>query len=172
MLPRRIFLVTPALLFACEGRGAKGKAGAAGIGAAAPQYQGKTLDGDYVALSDYKGKVVLLNVWATWCAPCRKELPELVALQSKHGGEAFTVLGVSIDNPGAKGRLEAMVRQFRLNYPIVHDPDGSGLDPFTIRGYPTSFLIGKDGTLLWRRDGLIEPNDGELGGQLKAALAG
>jgi peroxiredoxin len=175
MIARRVLLLAPALVplaLSCEGRGDKGKPGVAGVGSAAPQYQGKTLDDEYVALSDYRGKVVLLNVWATWCAPCRKELPELVALQTQHGGDAFTVLGISVDNPGARGRLQAMVRQFGLNYPIVLDPNGAGLDPFTVRGYPTSFLIGKDGTLLWRRDGLIEPNDGELAGQLKAALAG
>lgn len=178
MVPRRTLLLAPTLLLAaaaavaCEGRSKGNAANGAGIGSAAPTYQGKTLEGEYVALADYEGKVVLLNVWATWCAPCRKELPELVALHQRHGADGFTVLGVSVDRPGARGRLQAMVRQFGLTYPIVHDPDGSGLAAFTIHGYPTSFLIGKDGTVLWRRDGLIEPNDGELAGQLKAALAG
>jgi cytochrome c biogenesis protein CcmG/thiol:disulfide interchange protein DsbE len=176
MIPRRAFVLAPALLplsLACEGRGSGGAAGgAAGVGTPAPAYQGKTLQGEYLALTDFRGKVVLLNVWATWCAPCRKELPELVALHEKHGPQDFTVLGVSVDRPGARGRLEAMVRQFGLGYPIVHDPDGTGLDAFVIQGYPTSFLIGRDGTLLWRRDGIIETNDGELEGQLKAALAG
>jgi thiol-disulfide isomerase/thioredoxin len=129
-------------------------------------------DGSATSLDNWKGRVVLVNLWATWCAPCRKELPELVALHEKHGPQDFTVLGVSVDRPGARGRLEAMVRQFGLGYPIVHDPDGTGLDAFAIQGYPTSFLIGRDGTLLWRRDGIIETNDGELEGQLKAALAG
>jgi thiol-disulfide isomerase/thioredoxin len=173
-LPARLspWLLAAPLALGCPGGGPKGSgAKDGGIGSAAPTVQGKTLEGEYLALSDYRGKVVLLNVWATWCAPCRKELPELVALHDRYGKDGFVVLGVSVDQPGARGQVERLVKQFGLDYPIVLDPGGVGLDALSIRGYPTSFLIGRDGTLRWRRDGLVEPGEGELAGQIKAALA-
>lgn len=137
----------------------------------APRLTGRNLQGEYVALEDHLGKVVLLNIWATWCGPCRQELPELRALQREHGGEAFTVLGVSIDSERDEKKVQRMAEQFQLGYPILLDPAGKSLDAFGVIGYPTSFVLGADGTILWRRNGIIHPRDGELEGQIRAALS-
>lgn len=141
------------------------------LGQVAPRYTGKTLEGEYVALEDYRGRVVLLNVWATWCTPCREELPELQALHRKHGNEGFTVVGVSVDKPQALGQVRALVKQLGLAYPMVFDPGGEAVNTFEVSGYPTSFLLDRTGTIRWRRNGIIRPGDSELQAALRAALA-
>lgn len=136
----------------------------------APRLTGKTVDGDYLALDDFAGKIVLLNIWATWCPPCRQELPELQRLHQAHGGERFTVLGVSIDTEGAAPRVAAMVKQQGLTYPVMLDPRASSVEPYDVRGYPTSFLIGPDRKFLWRRDGAIRVEDPGLTKVLEPTL--
>jgi peroxiredoxin len=153
----------------CTDSGKTAGAGSAS-GEAAPEFQGKTLAGDYVQLSDFAGKVVLLNVWATWCKPCVKELPELARLSHAYPADDFVVVGVSVDTPNARGAVAHKVKQFGLDYPIVLDPNGRSLQAYDLRGYPTSFLIDREGKVRWRRDGLIQENDGELAAQIKAAL--
>jgi len=162
---------------ACEGKpgdeGPRGEGVAVqGPGVAAAPLEGKTIDGEPFSLAELHGKVVLVNVWATWCAPCREELPELVRLHHAHRDRGFTVVGVSVDARRAFGPLRAMVEQFALDYPIVFDPDQKAVAPWEIRGYPTSFLVDREGIVRWRRDGLIRPDDDELGAAITAALAG
>lgn len=165
-------LAVPAI--GCRGKpeGQPGESGSpAAIGTEVPRFTGKTIDGEYVQLADYRGQVVLVNVWATWCKPCRQELPELAALHRGHASEGFTVVGVSVDKPQALNQVRALARQFRLEYPIVFDPGGEAVSTFDITGYPTSFLLGRDGRIRWRRNGLIRPNDSDLEAALKTALA-
>jgi cytochrome c biogenesis protein CcmG, thiol:disulfide interchange protein DsbE len=168
-------LLVAALLVAapgCQGKGDAGDAQSSGaLGTAAPRYTGKTLDGEYVALDDYLGKVVLLNIWATWCTPCRDELPELQALHRKHGPDGFTVVGVSVDKPQALGQVRTLVKQIGIEYPIVFDPGGDAVLTFDVSGYPTSFLLDRSGKVLWRRNGIIRPNDSELEAALRSALS-
>ncbi len=166
---RIIALALAVVAGGCQGKGSE--EGETKIGAEAPRFTGKTIEGEYVALDDYRGKVVLLNVWATWCAPCRQELPELVALQKQFGGDAFTVLGVSIDTEREFKKVQAMAREYRLTYPIVFDPSGRSIALFDVVGYPTSILIGKNGEVRWRRNGIIRPNDEDVQTEIKAALA-
>ena len=156
------------LVAGCQGKGSEQ---GHELGGEAPRFTGKTIEGEYVALDDYKGKAVLLNVWATWCGPCRQELPELAALQEKFSDEAFTVLGVSIDAERDFPKVQAMARQYGLRYPIVFDPGGSAITTFDVVGYPTSIIVGKGGELRWRRDGLIRPRDTDVEAAIKAALA-
>lgn len=136
----------------------------------APRLTGKDIRGEYVSLEDFRGKVMLLNIWATWCGPCRQELPELRALHNRWSAQGFTVVGVSIDAPKDAKKVESMAQQFGLDYPLVLDPLGKSIEAFEVRGYPTSFIIGRDGLILWRRDGLIQPGDADLEAQIKAAL--
>ena len=140
------------------------------MGEPAPQFQAKRLDGEYVQLTDYEGKVVLLNVWATWCTPCVKELPELVRLSHQWADKGVVVLGVSVDRPGDLPAVQRMVARFGIDYPIALDPNGRGLQAWGIKGYPTSFVIDGKGQIRWRRDGIIVEDDGELAAQLQAAL--
>lgn len=164
-----------AALVGCQGKsgghGDDGDAAKAAVGAAAPRYTGKTIDGEYIQLEDFRGKVVLLNMWATWCEPCKKELPELASLHRRHASRGFSVVGVSVDKPQALGKVRQLVGQFGIDYPIVFDPSGEAVATFELTGYPTSFLLGRDGKIRWRRNGIIKPQDQELGAEIEAALA-
>jgi len=127
-------------------------------GAMAPDFTVTTLDGDEVSLSDYRGRVVLLNVWATWCLPCREEMPSMERLYKAIGDDRFEILAVSIDaragetdvagRPG--GDLRAFADEFGLTFPILHNPSGSIQRTYQTTGVPESFVIGKDG-LIYRK---------------------
>src|SRR5688572_17802196 len=140
-------------------------------GTPAPALVGKTVDGEPFDLTGLRGQVVLVNVWATWCAPCREELPELRALHDAHASRGFSVVGVSIDRPAALLQVVQMADSFALPYPIVFDPENRIADAWSVRGYPTSFLVDRAGNVRWRRDGVIRPRDPELAAQLELALA-
>ena len=168
------------LLAACEGKPAAGggtaskpggPAPALALGAPVPAFAGTTLRGEPLSLADLRGRVVLLNVWATWCDPCREELPELQGLYARHEPRGLTVLGVSTDAARDFKTLRNMVSGFGLTYPVIHDEPNRIGAPFQIVGYPASFVIDRTGTLRWRRDGMIPPNDPELAGILETVLA-
>ncbi len=112
-----------------------------------------------------------MNVWATWCAPCREEFPELRRLHEANAASGFSVVGVSVDRRTALRAVRQMTEDFGLPYPIVFDPESAAIGPWEIRGYPTSFLVDREGTLRWRRDGIVRPDETELGSYLEAALA-
>lgn len=170
-MKQALLIVLSSVLVTAGCQGKPGSSKDVAQGKVAPRYTGKTVDGEYLALEDFRGKVVLLNVWATWCAPCRQELPELAALQEEHGGENFSVVGISVDAERDFQKVKAMMRQYDLDYPMVFDPRGAVVSTFEVRGYPTSMLLGKDGTIRWRRDGLIRKNDSEAAAAIRTALA-
>ena len=128
-------------------------------GAQAPAFSVTTLGGDTVSLSDYAGKVVLVNIWATWCEPCRREMPSMQrlyeSLKAGGGGDDFEILAVSIDRPlGLRdasgmigGDLRAFAEQFGLTFPILHDPTGDIRYTYQTVAVPESFLIGRDGLI-------------------------
>lgn len=138
----------------------------------APAFAGRTLDGEPFDLVGLRGQVVLLNVWATWCEPCRQEMPELQALHIRHQAQGFTVIGVSVDAARLAPEVRDMVEKFGLTYPNVHDGRNTIGPNFKIVGYPTSILIDRQGSMIWRRDGIIEPGDPALAKALADALAG
>jgi thiol-disulfide isomerase/thioredoxin len=152
---------------ACQGKGER----PAGARDDSPRVVGKNLNGDYVALEDFRGDVVLLNVWATWCKPCRAELPELQHLHAEYAGKGFTVLGVSVDSERSRDDVSAMVSQYGIRYPVLLDPASRSVPVLEVTGYPTSFLISRDGRVVWRRDGIIIPDDDDLLTNLRGALA-
>lgn len=124
-------------------------------GTEAPEFAYPNLDGDTVALSDYEGKVVLVNVWATWCGPCLREMPSMERLYRKLRGEEFEILAVSIDarqgETDAYGRAGGDLGEFAseldLTFPILHDPRGRIQRTYQTTGVPESFVIGRDGTI-------------------------
>jgi thiol-disulfide isomerase/thioredoxin len=132
-------------------------------GTPAPEVTFKDLDGKDVPLSSYRGKVVLVNFWATWCDPCYIEIPWLIEMQQKYGAKGFTVLGVSMDDEGkaavapflAKERFNVNGQKFPMNYPIVLGNDDVATKFGGLLGYPTSFLISKDGKEIKKIQGLI-----------------
>ncbi|HYD53122.1 MAG TPA: TlpA disulfide reductase family protein [Gemmatimonadaceae bacterium] len=132
------------------------------VGAPAPPFAAVTLDGDSASLAALRGRPVLLNVWATWCHPCRDEIPVLQALHERYGARGLALVGVSVDAEGEASSIREFAREFRMTYPIWLDPAERVSTTFLTVGVPTTFLIGKDGTLRWRRTGPVHATDSTL----------
>jgi thiol-disulfide isomerase/thioredoxin len=127
-----------------------------------PELKLKTVDGKDFSLADYTGKVVFVNFWATWCDPCRVEIPWLIAMQNKYGPKGFTVVGIAMDEEGKsavapfldKERFDVNGQQLPMNYPIVLGTDEAADKFGGILGYPSSFLISRDGKIVTKFQGL------------------
>ena len=128
------------------------------VGDVLPAYSGKYLDGKPLDLSAQKGNVVFLNVWATWCGPCRYEIPQLQSLQEKYASRRFKVIGISVDQSGADS-VAQFVKENKITYPIGLDSGGRIADVLHTTVLPTSVIIGRDGKVLWRSVGAMTPND-------------
>lgn len=128
------------------------------VGDVMPAYTATQLDGKPFDLASQKGSVVLLNVWATWCGPCRFETPELEALHQKYGTKGLRVIGVSVDDTGTPG-VKQFVTENKISYPIAIDADGRVANLLHTTVLPTSIIIGRDGRILWRKVGAVMPNE-------------
>ena len=113
----------------------------------APDFTFPGLDGKMVSLSDYKGKVVLVNIWATWCPPCVNEMPSMEKLYRKFKRENFEILAVSIDEPGLKA-VAPFMEKTRLTFPALIDSKGAIKSVYRISAIPESFIIDKQGFLI------------------------
>jgi cytochrome c-type biogenesis protein len=140
-------------------------------GRPAPAFQALGLAGDTVSLESLRGSPVLLNLWATWCAPCRQETPYLQSLHEKFAERGLRVVGISVDAFGARRDVQDFMKEFGVTYQILHDPAMRSMDVFAVIGLPASFLIGRDGTLRWMHLGPVESGDAGLEQALAAALA-
>lgn len=129
------------------------------LGSPAPEYVTATLAGDSVSLASLRGQVVLLNLWATWCVPCRTETPYLQAVFEEHADRGLRVLGISQDVGDAREDIESFVEEFGVTYTILHDPRMRGLDIYRVLGLPGTFLIDRDGILRWMQYGPIREED-------------
>jgi cytochrome c biogenesis protein CcmG/thiol:disulfide interchange protein DsbE len=116
-------------------------------GVPAPDFSFSDLDGKRVGLSDYKGKVVLVNIWATWCPPCREEMPSMQKLYEKFKGKGFEILAVSIDATGRKA-VTPFVQKLNLTFPVLLDPKGKIQGLYRITGVPESFIVDREGILV------------------------
>jgi cytochrome c biogenesis protein CcmG/thiol:disulfide interchange protein DsbE len=117
------------------------------IGKPAPDFALPDLSGKTVRLSDFKGKVVLVDFWATWCPPCRKGIPEFIELQRRFEDKGFTTVGVALDQQGA-AVVKPFAENFGINYPVVIGGDEVSMAYGGIQAIPTTFLIGRDGSIL------------------------
>ena len=144
-----------------------------------PDFSLKDLGDHEVSLSEFKGRVVLVNFWATWCGPCRIEIPWLIELQDKYRSRGFTVLGVAMDEDG-KSAVAPFVQRERfkvhgtpqsMNYPIVLGNDAAADKFGGLVGFPTSVLISRDGRVVKRVDGLVSYDeiDKAIQSQLEAS---
>jgi len=124
-------------------------------GKPAPDFSLPALDGKKINLSDYRGKVVLVNIWATWCAPCVEEMPSMQQFYNEFKGGDFEILAVSIDTLGLEV-VAPFMENHKLTFPALLDPQGTVKTPYGITGVPESFIIDKDGTLVKR---IIGPLD-------------
>ncbi len=142
------------------------------IGQPAPRYAATTLAGDSASTSALAGKVVLLNIWATWCAPCRDEIPYLQSLYERHRAGGLEIVGVSVDARGQESAIREFARDFGMTYPIWRDPDERVQSLYLALGVPSTYLIDRAGILRWRRLGTIRAGDTTLTRALADALAG
>lgn len=119
------------------------------LGSRAPDFKAFTLDSipRQKTLADYRGRVLMINVWATWCLPCRVEMPSIEALHKAYGPKGLKVVAVSIDDPGTEEAIRAFAKQYGLTFEILHDAKGAITDAYDITGYPETFIIGKDGVI-------------------------
>ena len=150
-------------------------------GTVAPDFEVTDLGGGLARLNDHSGEVVLVNIWATWCLPCRIEMPSMERLYQKLGEEDFEIMAVSIDaelgqfdligNPG--GNIQAFADSLGLTFPMLHDPSGRMIQRlYRTTGVPETFLIGKDGIIYKKVAGGTEwdaPEHKELIQRLLAA---
>jgi peroxiredoxin len=138
-------------------------------GKKAPQFTLKTLQGRKVSLSDYKGKAVLVNFWATWCAPCKLEMPWFVDLHNQYAPQGFEILGVSEDEPKDRGQIGKFSEKIGVNYPILIGDDAASKAYGGVEFLPTSYYIGRDGRVVEETAGLASRD--EIEANIKKALS-
>ena len=163
-----VLVWTALIMTACGGESAPRATVA--VGAPVPSYTAEKADGTPIALADLKGEVVLLNIWATWCKPCRQEIPALETLHQRHREAGLVVAGVSIDVDEDRKKVAEFAAALGASYTMWYDPDDRVSTTFLALGVPASYLIGRDGTLRWRHVGPITADDGALNAALRLAL--
>jgi peroxiredoxin len=123
------------------------------VGATVPEYTALTLTGDTLHVGGV-GQPTVVNVWATWCTSCREEMEALDSLKTEYGARGIRVLGVSVDQ-GRVEKVQQYVETNHLRFSISHDPAGDIQRLYQVVGVPTTFVVGKDGKLLWKHTGNI-----------------
>lgn len=137
-------------------------------GSIAPDFVVQTLDGKVTKLSNFRGRPVLLNLWATWCPPCIEEIPFLNRIQQRYLGRGLVVLGVAGDEKTAN--VHAFAKAHPLQFSVLLDPEGVVGTDYGITGYPESFLIDRDGKLAAKYVGPLPVRDGKVAGEVIARL--
>ena len=133
----------------------------------APDFQLASIDGRQVKLSDYRGKAVLLNFWASWCGPCKVEMPWFTELQDRYRQQGLEVIGVAADNEGSD-KIKNFVEKMHVKYTILLGTDQVSDAYGGIQGLPTSFYIDRDGRIVKQVAGLI--SEDEIEANIKKAL--
>lgn len=123
-----------------------------GLGAKAPNFTATTLDPTPVkkTLDDYKGDVVLINIWATWCGPCRVEMPSIELLHNAYASKGLKVVAISVDDSGSDALVREFVKQYKLTFEILRDQggqEGRVSRDYQTTGYPETVIIGRDGVI-------------------------
>jgi thiol-disulfide isomerase/thioredoxin len=148
-----VIVVAVALFFIVRRHGVPAAASAQ-QGAAAPDFSLTDLNGRPLALSAYRGKVVLLDFWATWCVPCREEIPHLIDLQNKYGSQGLQIVGVSMDD--SPDPVRDFYQHFKMNYPVVMGDARTGELYGGVLGLPIAFVVGPDGKITSKHIGATD----------------
>jgi len=136
-------------------------------GKVAPDFALQDLEGKQVKLSDFRGKAVLLNFWATWCGPCKVEMPWFVELQKQYGPQGLQIVGVALDDSG-RDAIQKYANDMGVNYTILQGQDSVG-DAYGAIGLPTTYFIDRDGKIIDSASGLVSRS--EIEDNIKKALA-
>jgi thiol-disulfide isomerase/thioredoxin len=135
----------------------------------APALALPSLEGGTMRLDHLRGKVVLVNFWAVWCPPCRKEMPSMARLSEKFVGKPFSILGVNVGETPEE--IRAFLKQVPVNFPIVLDSEGQNLKAWQVFAFPTSYVVDKKGRIRLGLFGSIEWDSPETVARLEALLA-
>ncbi len=119
----------------------------------APDFTLRTLEGPNLRLKELRGQVVMVNFWATWCGPCRQEMPHLSRLSAKYQGAGFVLLGVNVDDDSHKAA--DMAQKLGLKFPVLMDADKSAISLFDVKTMPTTVLIDRSGKVRFIHDGYV-----------------
>jgi thiol-disulfide isomerase/thioredoxin len=141
-----VVIVLAGGLYEISRRGSGTSKPVSSAGNPAPEFLLTGLDGKPLSLADYRGKVVLLDFWATWCVPCRAEIPHLVDFQKQYGGQGLQVVGISMDDDAKP--VHEFYQQFKMNYPVALGTDKVATAYGGVLGLPITFLIGRDGRIV------------------------
>lgn len=128
-----------------------------------------SLEGGTMSMEKLRGRVVLVNFWAVWCPPCRKEMPSMARLATKLGDRPFTILGVNVGE--SPDEIRAFLKQVPVNFPIVLDAEGNNLKPWQVFAFPTSYIVDKRGRLRLGLFGSIEWDEAETVAKIEALLS-
>ena len=133
------------------------------VGDAAPTLSATALDtGAQISLADYRGDVVLVNLWATYCAPCRFETPYLVSVYEEHADRGFKVVGITVDSNSALTSVKRFVEEMDVSYDILLDPEMVSTNVFAAIGLPATFILDRDGVIRFMQYGPILEGDPEF----------
>ena len=135
----------------------------------APDFSLYTLDGTQIKLSDYKGKAVILDFWATWCPPCRRGIPDLISMKDEFKDE-LVIIGISLDQPATQKDLPAFIENYGINYPVVIGTMEVVTAYGNIQAIPTSFIIDKNGNIVNKHVGLVPKS--QLVDEVKSVISG
>jgi len=123
------------------------------IGATAPDFQLPSLTGEPVVLSDYQGQVILVNTWATWCPPCKAEMPAINEFYETHQNDGFVVLAINSQEDAAT--VQQFINAQEFTFPVLLDTQASVINQYKVRGLPTTFIIDRDGVIRYVHTGAI-----------------
>jgi thiol-disulfide isomerase/thioredoxin len=125
---------------------------AATVSGPAPSFALQSNGGQQLALSSLKGKVVMVNFWATWCVPCRQEMPHLQALYEKYNGLGFELLAVNVEKNNAEGARK-WLQETPVTFPVLFDPENQVTKLYKVQTMPSTVIIGRDGTMRFMHNG-------------------
>lgn len=129
----------------------------------------RRLDGPPTTLDSYRGRVLLVDVWATWCEPCRRSMPFYRDLRTALGAKGFEVLAISVDE--SADDIRAYLAHTPMPFPVFHDPSGEAASRLGAAAMPTSFLVDRDGTVRWVHDGFDQGDEPVVRARVMALLA-
>ncbi len=150
-------------------QGEKQKKATVGInkGNIAPDFELQTLDGTKMKLSDFRGKKLIVNLWATWCPPCRAEMPDMQAFYEEQKEDNIAVLAVNLTQSDNKEKVAAFIKEFGLSFPVVLDVDNKVADTYQVVSIPTSYIIDSKGVI---QEKIIGPMDKEMMDKLMSSI--